>query len=299
MPQIYLDMDGLVADYKGGLENTAKELGVSVDDGKAIWNKINSNPTEWWSNLKPIPEGMKIFNAVKDKEPSILSAAGTDEKTKQGKLKWLRKNGLAPYLKEIIFVNNKSAKKKYAKGGNILIDDRPDNVAEWEMKGGTSFLFQNNANQIIKQLGMLKENYWKNYLGKKRLQENIIKEYTPDFLHTIKDFVDFASNKLELQTIPKIVVINTPEFGHKWKSFGGYQPAHNKIAVVIKGRNLADILRTLAHEMVHARQMQDNKLGVGSGDTGSPIENEANALAGIIMRDYGRMNPKIFDVIEL
>ena len=82
MPQIYLDMDGLLVDYEGGLKNTAKELGVSEDDGKAIWNKINSNPEEWWSNLKPIPEGMKIFNAVKDKEPSILSAAGTNERTK-------------------------------------------------------------------------------------------------------------------------------------------------------------------------------------------------------------------------
>jgi len=296
MPQIYLDMDGLVADYYGGLEDTAKELGVSIDDGKAIWNKINSNPVEWWSNLKPIPEGMKIFNAVKDKEPSILSAAGTNELTKQGKLEWLRKNGLAPYLKEIIFVNNKSSKKKYAKGGNILIDDRPDNVAEWEMEGGTSFLFQNNANQIIKQLGMLKENYWKNYLNKKRLQENIVKEYTPDFFHTMKDFVNFASGELQLKDTPKIHVINSPNFTQQYKSFGGYQPIHNKIAIVIKGRGLADILRTLAHEMVHAQQMQHNKLDVSSGETGSPIENEANALAGVLMRNYGQKNPMIFEL---
>jgi hypothetical protein len=145
MPQIYLDMDGLVADYKAGLEDTAKELGVSIDDGKAIWNKINSNPVEWWSNLKPIPEGMKIFNAVKDKEPSILSSAGTKEETKQGKLAWLKKNGLSPYLKEIVFTNNKSAKKKYAKGNDILIDDRSDNVADWEMAGGTGYVFNNNS----------------------------------------------------------------------------------------------------------------------------------------------------------
>lgn len=296
MPQIYLDMDGLLADYEGGLKDTAKELGVPEDDGKAIWNKINSNPEEWWSNLKPIPEGIKIFDAIKDKEPSVLSAAGTNERTKQGKLEWLKKNGLSPYLKEIIFVNNKSAKKKYAKGGDVLIDDRPDNVADWEMEGGTSYLFQNNANQIIKQLGMLKENYWKNYLNKKRLQENIIKEYTPDFFHTMKDFIDFASNELQLNDPPKIHVINSSDFTQKWKSFGGYQPMQNKIAIVIKGRGLADILRTLAHEMVHAQQMQLNKLDVSSGQTGSPVENEANALAGVLMRNYGQKNPMIFEL---
>jgi len=241
MPQIYLDMDGLLVDYEGGLKNTAKELGVSEDDGKAIWNKINSNPEEWWSNLKPIPEGMKIFNAVKDKEPSILSAAGTNERTKQGKLEWLKKNGLSPYLKEIIFVN-------------------------------------------------------KNYLNKKRLQENIIKEYTPDFFHTMKDFVNFASNELQLKDVPKVHVINSPNFTQQFKSFGGYQPMQNKIAIVIKGRGLADILRTLAHELVHAQQMQLNKLDVSSGETGSPVENEANALAGGLMRNYGQKNPMIFEL---
>jgi hypothetical protein len=296
MAEIYFDMDGVLADYFGGLKDTAKKLGVAEDDNKAIWDEINKNPVEWWSNLKPIPDGMKLFNAVKDKEPSILSSAGTKEETKQGKLAWLKKNGLSPYLKEIVFTNNKSAKKKYAKGNDVLIDDRSDNVADWEMAGGTGYVFNNNSSEILKQMGALKENYWKNYLNKKRLQENIVKEYTPDFFNTIKDFVDFASGELQLNDIPKIHVINSPDFTQKWKSFGGYQPHQNKIAVVIKGRGLADILRTLAHEMVHAQQMQLNKLDVSSGETGSPVENEANALAGILMRNYGHKNPMIFEL---
>ncbi len=246
MAEIYFDMDGVLADYFGGLKDTAKKLGVAEDDNKAIWDEINKNPVEWWSNLKPIPDGMKLFNAVKDKEPSILSSAGTKEETKQGKLAWLKKNGLSPYLKEIVFTNSKSAKKKYAKGNDVLIDDRSDNVADWEMAGGTGYVFNNNSSEILKQMGALKENYWKNYLNKKRLQENIVKEYTPDFFNTIKDFVDFASGELQLSDIPKIHVINSPDFTQKWKSFGGYQPHQNKIAVVIKGRGLADILRTLA-----------------------------------------------------
>ena len=111
MANIYFDMDGVLVDYFGGLKDTAKKLGVAEDDNKAIWDEINKNPIEWWTNLNPIPDGMKLFNTVKSKEPSILSSAGSKQETKQGKLAWLKKNGLSPYLKEIVFVNNKSAKK--------------------------------------------------------------------------------------------------------------------------------------------------------------------------------------------
>jgi phosphoglycolate phosphatase-like HAD superfamily hydrolase len=296
MANIYFDMDGVLVDYFGGLKDTAKKLGVAEDDNKAIWDEINKNPIEWWTNLKPIPDGMKLFNAVKSKEPSILSSAGAKEDTKQGKLAWLKKNGLSPYLKEIVFVNNKSAKKKYAQDGDILIDDRKDNVADWEMAGGKGYVFNNNSGQILQQLKSVKENYWKNYLNKKRLQENIIKEFPSPFFPTIKNFVDFVGNRLELKDVPKVHIINSPNFSQQYKSFGGYLPAQNKISVVVKGRGLADILRTIAHEMVHAHQKEANKLDITSGETGSPIENEANALAGVIMRDYGKENPMIFEL---
>jgi Zn-dependent peptidase ImmA (M78 family) len=112
----------------------------------------------------------------------------------------------------------------------------------------------------------------------------------------MKDFVNFVANELQLNDTPKIYVINSSDFTQQYKSFGVYQPATNKIAIVIKGRGLADILRTLAHEMVHAQQMQHNKLDVSSGKTGSSVENEANALAGILIRNYGQKNPMMFEL---
>ena len=38
-----------------------------------------------------------------------------------------------------------------------------------------------------------------------------------------------------------------------------------------------------------------NELDQKSGEDGSPMENEANAMAGIIMREFGRENPEIFE----
>ena len=57
-----------------------------------------------------------------------------------------------------------------------------------------------------------------------------------------------------------------------------------------------EIIRTLAHEMVHRKQ---DELGliknpIKDGGTGSPIENQAHAVAGILMREYGRINTQIY-----
>jgi hypothetical protein len=61
--------------------------------------------------------------------------------------------------------------------------------------------------------------------------------------------------------------------------------------VVITKRNLMDIGRSLAHELVHSKQNENGGLTAEQGETGSNIENEANAKAGIIMRNWGKLNP--------
>jgi hypothetical protein len=52
----------------------------------------------------------------------------------------------------------------------------------------------------------------------------------------------------------------------------------------------------LAHELVHHKQNLEGRLkdAVKDGEDGSPIENEANAKAGEIVRRYGKLNPSIY-----
>lgn len=112
----------------------------------------------------------------------------------------------------------------------------------------------------------------------------------------IGKFVDFVNEKLELgDDMPKIRLSHNPEEAASMKSFGKYTPETNELRVVAVNRNLADILRTLAHELVHHKQRKDNKLDQNSNETGSVVENEANALAGVLMREFGQQNPIIFE----
>jgi Zn-dependent peptidase ImmA (M78 family) len=72
-------------------------------------------------------------------------------------------------------------------------------------------------------------------------------------------------------------------------------PQNKTIRVVGANRNLADILRTLAHELTHYKQLIENRIKPNSGKTGSTEENEANAMAGELLREFGRANPVIFE----
>jgi hypothetical protein len=107
----------------------------------------------------------------------------------------------------------------------------------------------------------------------------------------LDEFVKFVSDGLGIQNIPPVKYITTTEFTQKEHSFGGYNPNDKSIIVVVANRNLMDIGRTLAHELVHARQDEVDGLKAEDGETGSEVENQAQAVAGVIMRLWGKNNP--------
>ena len=110
----------------------------------------------------------------------------------------------------------------------------------------------------------------------------------------ILPFIAFAKSRLKLQSHPRIRMVQAIHHHNGHPSFATYSPQDNVITVVYRNRHVMDILRSLAHEMVHARQNEQNALQADSGRTGSMQENQANARAGIIMRDWAAENPHLF-----
>jgi len=115
-------------------------------------------------------------------------------------------------------------------------------------------------------------------------------------LNILKDFIAFCKVELNIQTLPKVSLINDKEFVEQFRSFGEYNPQTNAIKVVTLNRNLADICRSLAHELCHHRQNELDLIYTDAGETGTDIENDANAMAGILMRDYGKKNVAVYDL---
>jgi hypothetical protein len=108
------------------------------------------------------------------------------------------------------------------------------------------------------------------------------------------DFIKFAAEHLELNSLPKFEFKFDTKRSVEHHSFGGYGSEHISITVV--NRHIMDVCRTLAHELVHYKQDLNKELeGENPGATGSPQENEANAEAAVIMRNWGKKHPNLFD----
>jgi hypothetical protein len=66
------------------------------------------------------------------------------------------------------------------------------------------------------------------------------------------------------------------------------------IRVYVKDRALVDVLRSLAHEMVHHSQNEKKKLKGKITNVGGTIENEANIKAADLVKEFGTNNPEIY-----
>jgi len=113
----------------------------------------------------------------------------------------------------------------------------------------------------------------------------------------IRDFLKYCYHELQIKEAPKIRLHHDNKAVKDQASFGGYYPDGKSIQVYMKNRNLADVLRTLGHELVHHSQHEIAGIDVMDGATGSDYENEANSKAGVLLRNYGKMNPMIYESV--
>lgn len=75
---------------------------------------------------------------------------------------------------------------------------------------------------------------------------------------------------------------------------GYYNPEDSVVFVAVHNRAIADIMRTLAHELTHCKQQQDG-VDFPHDDEGlQPLEDAANVSSGKLVRFYGRKHREIY-----
>ena len=110
----------------------------------------------------------------------------------------------------------------------------------------------------------------------------------------LNDFVKFVKKELELKTIPTISIQNGKGMLKTTANYD-YTKENKIIKVNAKNRALVDVMRSVAHEMVHHKQFEQGRLKVRPPDIGGEIEDEANAKAGQFIKMFSKLDESIYE----
>jgi len=149
--EIYVDMDGVLADFFG---EWAKLMNVDHFSDIHKQHDINDalqkirDTDDFWLKLPILPEAKNLLNLIKQVrgEYSICtSPLADDPNSEKHKRTWVEKN-LAFFPPKEVHVTHNKPQFATAKDGtpNILIDDYGVNINAWEAAGGIGFKYKDH-----------------------------------------------------------------------------------------------------------------------------------------------------------
>lgn len=149
---IYVDMDGVVADFDSAIVKLFGEEGLDRNADK-FW-KQTCVESEVFRHMDEIREGIVMVLSLIENGFKVCFMTSTGgmphhlDIAKQ-KLDWLKSHHLGSL--PIAFCMNTEGKGLFAQSGSVLIDDRQKVVDAWDRNGGKGILFTKEAAPFIWQ----------------------------------------------------------------------------------------------------------------------------------------------------
>jgi 5'(3')-deoxyribonucleotidase len=155
--KIYIDCDGVLADFDGWKAEIAKTRPEVNDDTKGLWSVVKDED-HFYLNLPMLPDAQELMSFLRETEIplAILTALprrNTVPDAESDKRTWIKK-----YIDPSIEFNIGPFaidKQNFAKPGRVLIDDNDKNIAQWNAKGGIGILhrtLQATLEELVKVL---------------------------------------------------------------------------------------------------------------------------------------------------
>lgn len=131
MTQLYVDMDGVLADFDTGYE-LAFGVRPSKDADNVDWKAVR-NYQDFYLNLPPMPDFTALWARIARYQPIVLTGVPSSvPEAPANKRAWV-----ARYLPNVLVIPTRSREKAtYARPGDVLIDDWEKYRHRWEAAGG-------------------------------------------------------------------------------------------------------------------------------------------------------------------
>lgn len=149
MPQLFLDCDGVLANFDSYAE---KVFGLPPRQAEAklgtprFWCDLQSHP-DFYRNLPLMPDAMELFNAVRHLDPIILTGCPLGGWAEVQKTDWAAKH----FPGTRIITTMSANKWDHMKPGDVLVDDYLKYKHLWEEAGGV-FIHHTSAAKSIQAL---------------------------------------------------------------------------------------------------------------------------------------------------
>jgi hypothetical protein len=148
-PQLFLDCDGVLADFDAGARQL---LGLSPHafeerhGRREFWRRI-ARATDFYARLPLMADARQLFDAVSHLGPIILTGLPLGNWAAPQKVRWAEEHFPGTHIITCMARD----KYRHMKGADVLVDDRANHRDKWEDAGGT-FIHHKDARSSLEQL---------------------------------------------------------------------------------------------------------------------------------------------------
>jgi hypothetical protein len=152
MPQLYLDCDGVLADFDAGAEAI---LGMKPKAYQArhnigrMWAKLATAP-DFYGTLPLMPGATGLFEALRHLDPIILTGLPRGNWAADQKVRWAAEHFPGTRIITCMAVD----KRNHCRAGDVLVDDTLKHRHLWEEAGGI-FIHHRTVEETLAELGKL------------------------------------------------------------------------------------------------------------------------------------------------
>ena len=152
MTQLFLDCDGVLADFDRGAEAVLgmhprrfeRRFGL-----QAFWSRLAGQP-DFYAELPLLPDARRFFDAVRHLDPIILTGCPRGRWAEAQKIRWAARH----FPGTQIIACMARDKRDHAAPGDVLVDDTLRHRHLWEEMGGI-FVHHTSAEESLDELRAL------------------------------------------------------------------------------------------------------------------------------------------------
>jgi hypothetical protein len=152
-PDLFLDCDGVLADFDAGARGVLGGMTPAQFEQRyskrEFWKRLAAAP-DFYATLPLMPDAQILFDAVAHLRPTILTGLPLGTWAAPQKVAWAETH----FPGTPIITCMARDKYRYMTPGDVLVDDREDHRAKWEDAGGI-FVTHRDAKRSLAALAKI------------------------------------------------------------------------------------------------------------------------------------------------